>query len=209
MLGIILGDDPSKLISLLYYTIRQRGVAAASHKAKTQWEQDIGPIDDADWNEILEGTKTVSPKMLDRLTQIYIVHKAYLTPLRLARFQHTPDPTCRLCRADPGSFYHLIWSCPVVQTFWAQVIRFLHDNMGSPVVLDPKLCILGLLPDVEVDKYHTIFISETIFLERKVIAQRWMQNVPPHDTDVEKSNKRYPTIEETDLCTQGIFAKIF
>ena len=67
--------------------------------------------------------------------------------------------------------------------------------MGSPVVLDPKLCILGLLPDVEVDKYHTIFIFETLFLARKVIAQRWMQNVPP----TVQLWKKAVTLQEADL----------
>lgn len=42
--------------------------------------------------------------------------------------------------------------------------------MGSPVVLDPKLCILGLLPDADIDKFQATFIYETLFVARKAIA---------------------------------------
>lgn len=54
----------------------------------------------------------------------------------------------------------------------------MHDNMGSPVALDPKLCLLGLLPDIDIDKYQAIFVYETLFLARKVVAKVWMPAVP-------------------------------
>lgn len=40
-------------------------------------------------------------------------------------------------------------------------------------------CILGLLPDTDIDKFHATFIYETLFIARKVIAQAWMQTLPP------------------------------
>lgn len=43
---------------------------ALTQKAKSVWEQDVGVISDSDWEEILEGVKTASPKMSDRLTEL-------------------------------------------------------------------------------------------------------------------------------------------
>lgn len=180
VLNIVIGEEPSELILNFYSTLRLKRTIAITQKAKIAWEQEVGPIDDADWYEILKGVETVSPKLSDRLTQLYIIHKAYLTPLRMTKIQRTFNPLCPGCLAVPGIFYHLIWSCPNIQTYWTQVIRFLHhDTMGSPVVLDPKLCLLVLLPDVEIDKYQTVFIYETLFLARKVVARLWMQAAPP------------------------------
>lgn len=178
VLDILFGPDLTKLISNLYYTIRLYRVHKVSQTAKIAWEQDIGPIDNSDWDEILEGVKTASPKLSDRLTQLYIVHRAYLTPLKLAKFHPTRSNLCPMCLLTPRTFYHLLWSCPHIQT-WVQVIQFLHDHMGTPVGMDPKLCLLGLLPDIDVDKYQAIFIYETLFLARKVIAKVWMQALPP------------------------------
>lgn len=51
--------------------------------------------------------------------------------------------------------------------------------MGSPVILDPKLCLLGLLPDVDIDKSIAVFVRETLYMARKTIAKTWMQPTPP------------------------------
>lgn len=170
VLDMIMGPEPQKLISNLYYTIRLPRIMTVIQRAKTDWEKDVGDISDTDWDEILENVKMTSPKLSDRLTQLYIIHQAYMSPKRLARFQSSCSPSCPLCTGGPGTFYHLIWECPILQTYWVQVIKFLHDKMGSPVVLDPKLCILGLLPDIDIDKFHAAFIHETLFMARKVVA---------------------------------------
>lgn len=75
-MGIIMGEDPSKLISNLYFAFRHQRSITIAQKAKAVWEQNTGPIKEADWDEILEGTKAVSPKLSDRLTKLYIIHKA-------------------------------------------------------------------------------------------------------------------------------------
>lgn len=178
VLDVIMGPEPQKLISNLYYTIRLPRITTVIQKAKIEWEKDVGDISNTDWDEILENVKT-SPKLSDRLTQLYIVHQAYMTPKRLARFQSSQSPTCSYCTDGPSTFYHLIWECPTLQIYWTQVIKFLHDKMGSPVVLDPKLCILGLLPDTDIDKFHATFIHKTLFMARKVIARVWMQSTAP------------------------------
>lgn len=118
VLSVIMGEDPTKLRSNLYYALRKQRSTTIAQKAKIKWEQDKGQIEDEDWDEILGGIKTASPKPSDRLTQLYIIHKAYLTPMKKSKFIRTYDPTCHLCHAAPGTFYHLIWSCPIVQTYW-------------------------------------------------------------------------------------------
>lgn len=117
--------------------------------------------------------------MSERLTQLYIIHKSYLTPSRIAKFSPDQNPNCPRCSSNPCSFYHLLWSCPDIQNYWAQIITFLHDHMGSPIPLDPKLCLLGLFPDTAMDKYLAIFLGETLFCARKLVAKRWMRTASP------------------------------
>lgn len=54
VLEIIMGPEPQKLISNLYYTIRLPRVATVIQKAKSGWEKDVGDISDSDWDEILD-----------------------------------------------------------------------------------------------------------------------------------------------------------
>lgn len=140
---------------------------------------DVGVIENEEWDEILEDVKRVSPKLSDCLTQLYIIHRTYLTPQRIARYKPTYNPGCRLCDHTPGSLYHLIWSCPTIQAYWIQVVRFLHDQMGSPATLESKMCLLGLLPDLDAHKPLCTFLHETLFMARKVVARNWMQALPP------------------------------
>lgn len=73
VLDILLRVDPTKLISNLYYVLRLHRSHKVSQLAKEKWEQDKGPIENPDWVEILEGIKTASPKLSDRLTQLNII----------------------------------------------------------------------------------------------------------------------------------------
>lgn len=58
----------------------------------------------------MENTKAASPKILDRLTQLYI--RAYLTPQRIAQFHPTRNPPCPLRASTPGSFFLLYMGLP-------------------------------------------------------------------------------------------------
>lgn len=149
---------------------------ALTQKAKSAWELDVGPIDDSDWGEILEGTKTASPKMLDRLTQLYIIHRSYLMPQSLVFNQHVVHYTT----LHYLSSWHIL--SPVMDlSNYANILASgcPLPKMGSPVALDPKLCLLGLLPDADIDKYLATFMYETLFLARKTVDQTWMQALPP------------------------------
>lgn len=53
VLNIIMGEDPSKLISNVYSILRLQKTITVAQTAKNAWEQDVGPINDTDWDEIL------------------------------------------------------------------------------------------------------------------------------------------------------------
>lgn len=114
-------------------------------------------MEDGEWSDALDTCKIVSPKLSDCLTQLYILHRFYLTPLRLARYKSNHSTTCPMCSHYAGSFYHLLWTYLAIQGFWTQVVQFLHNTMGSPLTLHPKLCLMGIYPEPDIDKFTKIF----------------------------------------------------
>ena len=52
-------------------------------------------------------------------------------------------------------------------------------KLGSPITLQPKPCLLGIFPDVGINKSLTVFLHEMLFIARKVIARVWMRPEPP------------------------------
>lgn len=126
-------------------------------------------MEESDWDEILENskktknTKKASPRLSGGFTQLYIIHKSYLTSVRIAKYHPNQNARGPRCADHPCTFCHLLWTCPDIQNYWAQIIQFLHDHMGSPLQLDLKSCLLGLLPDVPIDKFLATFLHETLF----------------------------------------------
>lgn len=139
----------------------------------------MGELEDDEWEDALDACKKVSTRLSDRLTQLYIIHRSYVTPLRLSRYKPDYPPTCPRCDDPSGSFYHLLWSCPAMQGYWSQIVKFIHNEMGSPLKLCPKQCLLGIFPDPGSDKYHIIFLQESLFIARLLIARKWMRAHTP------------------------------
>ena len=70
--AIAKGRDPSKLISAFYNMLSTPIATKIAFAIKPRWEREVGILDDEEWEEALETCKTVSPRLSDRLTQIYI-----------------------------------------------------------------------------------------------------------------------------------------
>ncbi|PIO11944.1 hypothetical protein AB205_0020800, partial [Aquarana catesbeiana] len=127
---IIMGKDSKKLISQFYTYLTRPAADAVAHQLKLRWESDLGSLTDEDWEEALANCKAVSPKLSDRLSHLYMLHSSYLTPRRISKYRHDHNPNCPNCGHCTASFFHLIWACPSIQGFWAQMGR-LNELMSQ------------------------------------------------------------------------------
>lgn len=130
----------------------------------------------------MDTCKAVSPKLSNHFSQLYIMYRSYLIPLRLGQYKIVQGTTHPMCSPDVGTIYHLLWKCPVIQGFWSQIIKFPYDTIGYPVTLHPKQCLLGIFLNPDLDKFTKVFLLETLFSARKVIARQWMRTTPPKFT---------------------------
>lgn len=176
---IVMGKDSKKLISQIYIYLIRPTADAITHQLKTRWESDLGALTDEEWEEALANCKIVSPKLSDRLSHLYMLHRSYLTPHRISKYKHEHNPNCPNCGHNTATFFHLLWACPSIQGYWTQLVKFLHDRMGSPLSLCPRQCVLGLLSLSEGEKYLHTFLQETLFLARLQIAKTWLRGTPP------------------------------
>lgn len=94
--GVILDEDPKKLTSTLYNQLLLPSVTSHAYQLKSKWEGDLGGLEDEEWEEILSSCKRVSPKLSDRLTHLYILHRSYLTPSRLCKYKQNTNPTSQM-----------------------------------------------------------------------------------------------------------------
>lgn len=176
VMGAIKNLDPKKLNLVFYSMLLFPSSSRLAYQFKLRWERDVGTLEEEEWSDTC---KIVSPKPSHCLTQLYILHRSYLTPLRLARYKSDHSTMCPMCSHDMGRFYHLLWKCPAIQGFWSQIVQFLHNTMGSPLTLHSKPCLLGIFPEPDIDKFTKAFSHDTLFSARKRIARQWMKTVPP------------------------------
>lgn len=143
---------------------------------------------DEDWEEALANCKAVSPKLSDRLSHLYMLHRSYLTPHRISKYRHDHNPNCPNCGHCTASFFHLIWACPSIQGFWTQVVKFLHDRMGSPISLCPRQGLLGLLSLSESEKYLNTFFTRNTIPCQATDCQNMAKGGSSHLTTVDQSS---------------------
>lgn len=120
LVDIVSGMDPKKLISQIYTYLLQPTVTTTARQLKSRWKPDLGAVSDEDWEEALANCKTVSPKLSDHLTHLYILHRSYPTPYRISKYRHGHRVTTAGAVRANASFYHLLWTCTSIQGFWTQ-----------------------------------------------------------------------------------------
>lgn len=104
LVEVIRSSHPKKLISIFYNMLVLPLSSTSVYALKSSWEGDMGTTE---WSEALDTCKLVSPKLSDHLTQIYIVHRSYLTPLRISRYKRDQSANCPMCEQEVGNCYHL------------------------------------------------------------------------------------------------------
>ncbi|XP_044161200.1 uncharacterized protein LOC122946001 isoform X1 [Bufo gargarizans] len=162
LIGVIRSQGPKGFISALYTHLLNTKMHGAPLLVLSKWETLMPGIINEDINDILESPVLVSPSINNRFIQLCIVHQSYLSPMRLHRIGKLTHSKCHRCNAEGANFWHLIWECPYIQTFWSGIVSFINTLTQPSVALTRQVCLFGIL-DEEVYPHHCrIFLRETL-----------------------------------------------
>ena len=146
---------------------------------REKWEGLVGDLEEEDWRDASMAHREMAISSRLRLLQWKIFHMAYRTPALLSKMYRGYEARCPKCSGAPADFFHLIWHCPVTQTFWAKVGRTLSGVCGRPIALTPRVGLLGLLFDVGGNRASRRFVGMATLLAKREIARYWMRPVSP------------------------------
>lgn len=93
------------------------------------------------------------------------------------------SPLCPRCLVDTGTLVHMLWKCPKLHRYWAEVISTINSIWNLRLTTDPKLCLLGWLDEEQYTPHTYIAILRTLFLARKLIARKWLSITAPTHTE--------------------------
>lgn len=140
------GPYEPQLISTIYRILHEANpLKVDSHHYMKKWtpllQHDISLLD---WESIWESTSRISRCVAHKESAYKILLSWYKTPERLHACNSTTSKMCWRCNKAVGSQYHILWECPLVTQFWAQIQTVLQKLLGVPIPLNPMHYILGL-----------------------------------------------------------------
>lgn len=117
-------------------------------KKYDKWKADIPWLTEEDWKDSVSGYINTMISARDSFIQLKFLHRAYHTPVRLAKTYSEVSPLCSRCQSSPGTLFHLVWTCPHVHPFWEKVIDAPNAFRDWSLGQDLALPLLGSMDDV-------------------------------------------------------------
>lgn len=76
-----------------------------------------------------------------------------------------PDSCGPRCGLDNAPIMHMFWECVELGGFWRDVLNVICSVHHIRLSADPRICILGILDDLESDSPVSLGISRMLFQE--------------------------------------------
>lgn len=132
-------------------------------------------MDDEDLDEMWDCSFLQLVSARDRLIQLKILHRIYLTPVRLHRIYFSVPADCGRCVAASVSFIHIFFSdrCPHIQTFWMAIASFILLVTTIQLPLRVYVCMLGLVDPLAHHRASRTLLELLLFYARKAIVLKW------------------------------------
>lgn len=150
-----------------------------SLKCRKKWVEDVGEINDNQWEAALKAIPVVSLSASQRLSQLFILHRAYRTPVQLHRWGGRDSSACPKCGVHRGDFIHLMWRCPKLHRYWEEVSRRISGLAQIHIPLNPTVYFLGAIEAEMFPGGKYLMITRLMYLARKLIARYWMTPTVP------------------------------
>ncbi|XP_069605738.1 uncharacterized protein [Ranitomeya imitator] len=169
--------------------------------ARAKWERDLGQMDNETWELVLEWVPRLSLSEPYRMSQLYVIHRVYKSPMVLYKAGLLNDSECPRCKSTDADIFHMMWTCPRLAAFWVVVLSRMEGAYGCKVPREPVVCLLGCVDEIGVDNNLKIAIARLLYMARKVIARNWIREEPPSRGEFLQYVKQGLTLEK------GIYKK--
>lgn len=119
------------------------------------------------------------PECISETYATYILLRVYYTPTKSLKMGILSDPFCIKCRRDLSVLVPLLWRCSKLHLYWTEVISILNAVFQVSIPTDPKLCVLGVLDSLQLQKFSKEAIAIALFQACRVILTHWKSDTLP------------------------------
>lgn len=163
---------------------------------------------DDQWEAVLKLIHSSSPCARHSLIQLKIVLRAHLTKARLAKMFPNVDSSCPRCKGQPADYIHMFWSCPKLNTFWANIFNAYSKMFQKDVVPNPICALFGCTPEIRGLKGKAgAVIAFTSLIARRQILLSWKKESPPTFSRWIRDIMHFLTLERIRYTLKGSLQK--
>lgn len=170
-------------ISKIYKILLRRDLESETIKDNmVRWAQDVGhTITYENWQKAWRLTNRFTASQDLKENYMKVSYRWYLTPLQLKKMYKLNDELCWKCRKDPGSLYHMWWSCHKVRNFWGKIHQTIQKIFKTNFEMKPEVYLLNMcsiLNNNIINKHWRVMLY-MVTGARLVLAKKWKDNALP------------------------------
>ncbi|KAJ1155451.1 hypothetical protein NDU88_008181 [Pleurodeles waltl] len=165
-------------VSQVYRTLIT-STACSLEELRWKWEGWVGPVEEEDWTEALAAPHTLTMATRLRLIQTYYLHTAYLTPSKMHKAGLRPTADCPRCMSPDADFFHMVWSCSTINTYWKMISREISLTLQVDMELTPLTSLLGVMGDSGLRRAERTLLGVACLVAKRDIVADWKANKAP------------------------------
>lgn len=146
---------------------------------RNKWVQDGLELDDEDWRDAVSSPRTVAIPANLRLVQLKILHRIYVPGTRLTHMGMSGGNECRRRCGDIATFFHILWKCGKIQTYWQEIHRTMREVLEIDIRLEARRCLLNIWEPTDLTSHTKTWVTLALMIAKRNIAQKWGAEQPP------------------------------
>lgn len=171
---LALEDDSTKHKLSTIYHILIDAVSWPNTYLIKKWDQDCSLMDDERLsNSFPLTTLTVTNIFPIKIQLIKLLYRWYITPALLFKRKLKPSDGCWERCHQRADYIHWWWSCPLIQSFWQEVILAIQGITDFKLHNLPSVLLLNLCSEELVPSSKRRIVSILLSLAKTEIASRW------------------------------------
>nr|XP_033784168.1 uncharacterized protein LOC117352127 [Geotrypetes seraphini]XP_033784169.1 uncharacterized protein LOC117352127 [Geotrypetes seraphini]XP_033784170.1 uncharacterized protein LOC117352127 [Geotrypetes seraphini] len=144
----------SKGVASSWYTFIQLKQVAIQPVNSSKWFDLQFIADDDSWLKIWTHCfKSLKSSSLLQ-SMYFLVHRATWTPVLSNKINANLPSTCWSCGTYTGTLVHLLFYCPLLQSYWASVWRTISDIFSIQTDIDYSLILFGNFEGIHMHDYY-------------------------------------------------------
>ncbi len=139
--------------------------------SEQRWTRELNITSSMPWPKIYSIPFSVTMEVKMREFQFKILHRILPTNIFLKLCKIIESDKCYFCNAEPETFRHLFYECPVVQKLWTDIVTLLNPHLD----IFPSLNLFSILFGIDLRVNHRLINHIILIVKRYIYVSKCVE----------------------------------